>query len=64
MKINKDYIKKINLHDFSNFNNRPLNTSMINKKLHKFINFKFFSMAEAVKKIAFNYENISQQSKN
>ena len=64
MKINKDYIKKINLHDFSNFNNRPLNTSMINKKLHKFINFKFFSMAEAVKKIAFNYENISRQSKN
>ncbi len=64
MKINKDYIKKINLYDFSDFNNRPLNTSMINKKLHKFINFKFFSMAEAVKKIAFNYENISQQSKN
>jgi len=56
--INKDIdlVKKIKLYDISEMQGRPLNTSMICKRLSKEIKTKFIPLKDSIIKIANNYK--------
>ena len=53
----KNLIKKIKLYDIPVMKGRPLNTSMVCKRLNQETQSKFISLKEAMKKVADNYKS-------